>query len=48
MTSNGISATTTYVVWSEEHLWDVSVLHSVRSSILVFVFTRLFIYLWFI
>jgi hypothetical protein len=30
--SNHLSATTTYVMWREEHLWDGSVLQRVHFS----------------
>jgi hypothetical protein len=35
MNRNNISATTTYVMWREERLWNVGVLQRVRLSILV-------------
>jgi hypothetical protein len=35
MTSDDISAPITYVMWREEHLWNVSVLHIVHLTNLV-------------
>jgi hypothetical protein len=35
MTSAHISATATYVLWSEEHLWNISVLKKVHLLNLV-------------
>jgi hypothetical protein len=38
-----VSATTTYVMWSEERLWNVGVLQTVRlSSLLLSVFISTF------
>jgi hypothetical protein len=35
MNSDNMSATKTYVMWHEEHLWNVSVLRSVYRLILL-------------
>lgn len=37
------SATTTYVAWREEHLWNVSVLHTIHLSSLLYLFTTTFL-----
>jgi hypothetical protein len=36
MTADNISETTTYVMWREEHLWNVNVLQRVHFSKLVY------------
>jgi hypothetical protein len=41
MTSDHISATTTYVIWREEHLWNTCVLQRVHPSNLLF-YSRFF------
>jgi hypothetical protein len=44
MTLDHINATTTYMMWCEEHLWNVSVLQRVHLSNLIFCFVTHFLH----